>query len=76
MEESGLFEHVRIPQVQALVYIHPWKNRDAENSDTGGDFLVYENGPKEDAKGFPVKPGSMVACDGSKAIHGTKTFQL
>ena len=83
MQDSGLFQERRLPQVQALVYIHDWETppfgTDEEGEKAfyeqkGGEFVVYPKGPDYKPVVIPAKPQTAVFCDGAEMVHGTSTF--
>ncbi len=77
MQHSGLFKDRRIPQVQALVYVHDWKKEgDDDNfSARGGEFVFWPEGPDYDVVAYPTVPGGSVFCDGSEMAHATSTYR-
>mmetsp|Transcript_3836 Transcript_3836/g.4420 ORF Transcript_3836/g.4420 Transcript_3836/m.4420 type:complete len:304 (+) Transcript_3836:71-982(+) len=38
---SGLFEHIFVPQVQVVGYIHQWNPNEKELSEIGGNFIYW-----------------------------------
>merc|ERR1712013_394030 len=72
-QDSGLFANQRLPQVQALLYVHDWNDTALENF--GGEFVVYPKGPQYAPVAIPATPKSAVFCDGAEMVHGTSTFR-
>ena len=71
MYESQLFEDKRIPQVQAVTYVHDWK---WQNGD-GGEFLWYNKGIGYEPIKIPPISRSALLVDGSTTVHGTTIFK-
>lgn len=48
MQDSGLFQTQRLPQVQALVYVHDWRVDNMSDPEQfkqfGGEFVFYPSG--------------------------------
>lgn len=77
MQDSGLFKDRRIPQVQALVYLHNWKDWNNDNFESRhGEFVFWPKGVNYEAKPIVVKPRSAIFCDGSEAVHATATYKF
>jgi hypothetical protein len=78
MESSGLFQHLRVPQIQGVAYLHSWPARDVD----GGGFYFY---PDPVAAGnskdyvvpavHPPIPNSAIVLDGSVVAHGTTPYR-
>ena len=78
MQDSGLFKQQRLPQVQALVYVHDWQLDDPSTesySKFGGEFILYPQGTQYKPEVVPAAPRTAVFCDGSEQVHGTSTFK-
>ena len=79
MQDSGLFAVQRLPQVQALVYVHDWRVDNMTDPEQfkrfGGEFVIYPSGPSYPPKVYPATPRSAIFCDGSEVVHGTSTFR-
>merc|ERR1719445_582005 len=77
MQDSGLFVEHRLPQVQALLYVHDWNESaiDPDGLDFGGEFVMYPKGPQYAPVAVPATPKSAVFCDGAELVHGTSTFR-
>eukprot|EP00485_Elphidium_margaritaceum_P024784 CAMPEP_0202714020 /NCGR_PEP_ID=MMETSP1385-20130828/62279_1 /ASSEMBLY_ACC=CAM_ASM_000861 /TAXON_ID=933848 /ORGANISM="Elphidium margaritaceum" /LENGTH=455 /DNA_ID=CAMNT_0049374581 /DNA_START=20 /DNA_END=1387 /DNA_ORIENTATION=+ len=78
MQFSGLFQQQRIPQVQAVVYLHDWPltnaSNDAEYAVFDGHFVAYDKGHEYKPVVIPARPRSAIVCDGSEVVHGSSTF--
>ncbi|ETO12005.1 hypothetical protein RFI_25371, partial [Reticulomyxa filosa] len=72
MQESGLFRELRIPQVQAIVYVH----EDDKTQRVGGDFIAYPQGPQHNGVPLSIDSGVGIFCDGSEMVHASSTFQF
>eukprot|EP00483_Globobulimina_turgida_P008647 UN08665 len=79
MQDSDIFKQQRLPQVQALVYVHDWKVANQTNTDLyrtfGGEFIVYPQGHQYKSLAIPATPKSAIFCDGSEMVHGTSTYK-
>eukprot|EP01084_Bolivina_argentea_P005981 11314_1 len=89
MQDSDLFKQQRLPQVQALVYVHDWQLDkeivDSSNEDDkamedgyrqfGGEFFSYIQGPDYKPAVVPASPRKAIFCDGSEMVHGTSIYK-
>ena len=81
MYESGLYEELKIPQIQAVTYVHNWSEVDfdriqePEEFPIGGDFLWYKDGTQYDPVLVPPLSGSAVFVDGTRTVHGSNIFK-
>merc|ERR1712228_15773 len=79
MQDSGLFKQQRLPQVQALVYVHDWRVQNESDiamyNEFGGQFILYPHGYEHAPEVIPAAPKSAIFCDGSELVHGTSTFR-
>lgn len=79
MQDSGLFKQQRLPQVQALVYVHDWQIDNKSNIDDynkfGGQFVLYPQGVEYKPTIIPSTPKSAIFCDGSEVVHATSTYK-
>eukprot|EP00164_Ancoracysta_twista_P007124 GFYU01010061.1.p1 GENE.GFYU01010061.1~~GFYU01010061.1.p1 ORF type:complete len:448 (-),score=113.95 GFYU01010061.1:78-1388(-) len=71
MERSSLFEHLRIPQVQGVAYIHREKNVSVEK----GGFYFFPNGTTEGYVTVPAQHNTALILNGAEVVHGTETFR-
>jgi hypothetical protein len=71
MEQSGLYEQYRIPQIQGVSYLHDWKDYDEAH----GGFYFYPEGLTGKKVVVPAVPNQALILDGSKVPHATETFR-
>ena len=71
MEQSGLYEKDRIPQIQGVSYLHDWKDYE----EAKGGFYFYPNGPAGKKVTVSAKANQALILDGSKVPHATETFR-
>ena len=67
MEKSGLYKDRRIPQVQAITYLHNWEWKSGD----GGEFLWYNKGIGYEPIKIEPKSNRAVLTDGSTTVHGS-----
>ena len=72
MHSSGLFDDIRIPQVQGVAYLHTF-NTTKDNK--RGGFYFFPNGTGGSYLVHDAVKNSAVVCDGTRMVHGTQTFQ-
>lgn len=70
MQQSGLFQSYRVPQVQGVAYLHNWVNPDTD----GGEFYYYPEGAGGKSELFKAKFNNAIVLDGSVVVHGVDTF--
>ena len=68
MTTSGLFEDIRIPQAQSVVYLHGTKSDPYYKHD--GQYRFWPSGPGGEMKTIPAKRGNAVIMDGGMIPHG------
>jgi len=73
MDRSGLWEDLRVPQIQGVAYLHQWGDNETA-AQAGGAFFYYPDGPRFEPKVFDPVFNSAIVVDGSIVIHGTTTY--
>ena len=71
MEQSGLFQALRVPQIQGVAYLHSWEYRNV----TGGGFYFLPQGNQGPVHIFPPGTNTAIVLDGSVVVHGTVTYR-
>lgn len=74
MAGSRLWEHLRVPQIQGLVWLH--KDGTPDNSGHGGQFYLYPDGPAGDMVEVNSTFNAMLVTDGCRVIHGVNRFHV
>ena len=64
MSASGLFDDIRIRQIQGVAYVHRWKHA------SSGAIHLYVHGAGQEAAVIPANSSSAVIVDGSVCQHG------
>ena len=64
MSASGLFDDIRIRQIQGVAYVHRW------NHPSSGAIHLYVHGAGKEAAVIPANSSSAVIVDGSVCQHG------
>jgi hypothetical protein len=72
MHSSGLFDDIRIPQVQGVAYLHTY-NTTTDNK--RGGFYFFPNGTGAPYQVQDASRNTAIICDGTRMVHGTQTFQ-
>ena len=68
---SGLNKDREIRQVQTITYL----TGNASNSNQGGDFVYWPEGPQGPMESFPVVANSAIVTDGVHVAHAVKVWQ-
>jgi len=71
MEQSGLFQDIRVPQIQGVAYLHPWDHRTIQ----GGGFYFLPQGKEGPIHVIPPATNTAIVLDGSVIVHGTVTYR-
>ena len=64
MSASGLFDDIRMRQIQGVAYVHRWKHA------SSGAIHLYVHGAGQEAAVIPANSSSAVIVDGSVCQHG------
>lgn len=72
MSQSGLFDELRLPQIQGIVWMH---NDGTANNSRGGEFYFYPQGSGGPSVQVNSKFNAMLVADGCQVPHGVRRFK-